>query len=397
MRENWVVICGAARNRERLEETVLHHHRLRKAGTINGVVLSTWYGEIDQHQGLRDLLETLGIGTVETADPGMDRSGNLARQTKQLRLGLELCPEDAFVLKTRTDKNLTTDLDTAIFSTDLTPDAESYPGFPPLFEHRIAVNEAHILSPFFITDFEFYGHRRDLTRLLDLNANLWFRHNGWREHWIPEIRLFGLPFCADFPVFRAYFRRAVDPVRINLPDVPVYRHESLSPEASAVSAKIVRLVTSDKFASSMLMTWWAILDRYFRIGLTQSAGSETACAADRERLAGVPLEELLAPATSPGHGLPNNTRGPDNYFIRARNHAFLDAFRQGELADTADYRRLRAVYETVSDNAFHAEFRDSLGEPHPGAARFFQKLTGIIGEQPYYAIIRKPGQQYEGI
>jgi len=397
VRKNWCVICGAVRNRDTLLETLIHHVKLRDAGFIDGIVLSTWYNEIDAHDGLRQLLEKLDIGTVETLDPGMDRGGNFARQTKQLKLGLELCPENAYVLKTRTDLNLTKDLNTDIFSVDLTPNSDQYLGFPALFEKKIFINEAYLLAPFFITDFEFYGQRNDLYRLLDLNNMLWFRNTCTRNDWPPEHRLFGTPFVTEFNIFSAYYRRAIEPIRMNLPGVRVFRHGTLTPEATQASYSIVNLLTSDSFSVDVLMTWWAILDRYFLIGLTDSFASKGKTTTDREALRDVSVMKILDPATSVELGLPNDTGKADNFFIRGVNHGWLGAFVNNEMADDVVTRRLRQSYQKVSNYDFHQSYKDEIGCIDEIANKFFAKLQGIIGQQLPFAVMRKPGGQYTAV
>ncbi|MEW5773133.1 MAG: hypothetical protein AB1916_06365 [Thermodesulfobacteriota bacterium] len=396
MRENWCVICGAVRNLDQFTRTVIHFRSLRERGVVQGIVLSTWFGEIDAHPGLRRLLERYDIATVETADPGDLEWGNLYRQSKQIRLGLELCPENAYVLKTRTDKNMTTALWEGLFRHDLAPDRDAYPGFPDLFEERIAVSEAFLFSPFFASDFEYYGKRSDLQRLIDLNDLLRYCCMYNRLVWTPEERLFGSPFLGSFPITEAYFRRCSSPIRYAPPGEGAHRHSPLSPAGIKLTEGILALTTSHSFGLGLLMTWWAILGRYFHVGMSSSFCSEEPMAVSRAALAGGSLAELLHPSTSGRFLLHNNTGQPDNFFINARNDAWLSAFVNGDLKEDRMYRRFRSVFDEVSSYAFHSAFRDTLACPHPMAEDFVAKLSTITGPQLPFAVVRGAGNSVRG-
>jgi len=106
----WAVCCGALRNKFELYLTLASLCEYRSRGLLEGIVLSTWKGEVERIAGLREKLESLGIEVVEL-EPLDEAAGkfislNFARQAYQLRKGLEAVPDDCFVLKCRTDYSI---------------------------------------------------------------------------------------------------------------------------------------------------------------------------------------------------------------------------------------------------------------------------------------------------
>ena len=162
-----------------------------------------------------------------------------------------------------------------------------------------------------------------------------------------------------------------------------------------ISRAVFDLFTSDAFSSKVLMTWWAIIDRYFSLGLHRSFSSREIEEKDRAAMRGAPIMELLAPETCGKYGLCTSSGKKHNFFIHAKNNAFVQAVRENEFADDAKSRRLRKAYETVARYAFHAQYHEDLKQIDASAHRFFQKLNSIIGDQLPFAVTHRPGEEYK--
>lgn len=100
-------MCGAIRNEFELYTTLSALIECRTEGLLEGIVISTWVGEVRNISGLEEKLKTLNIYLIEipTISESISQFSdiNFARQIIQLRKGLEFIPDDVFVLKCRTD------------------------------------------------------------------------------------------------------------------------------------------------------------------------------------------------------------------------------------------------------------------------------------------------------
>ena len=95
----WAVVCGAIRQEFELYSVIAWLCEQRANDLIDGIVLSTWVGEVNQITGLRNKLRFLDIILVESA-PFEDKikiNLNYTRQAVQFNAGLNnglfcICP-----------------------------------------------------------------------------------------------------------------------------------------------------------------------------------------------------------------------------------------------------------------------------------------------------------------
>lgn len=199
------IVTGNIRRPSELQLTLARLFHWRDQGRIDHVVLSTWHGEIEKVAGLRQALADGGVQLVEDDFPAESGMGHIAYQQRSLWNGLAACPDDALVVKLRTDKVFARLFDRVPAMLELLPLAAApvapLGSLPSPFEGRIIVSEGHI-SAFYIPDIVFCGLKRDLHRLVGFGR----QHDGFRfpGSIAAEQRWFSQPFLG-IPAIQDYF------------------------------------------------------------------------------------------------------------------------------------------------------------------------------------------------
>jgi hypothetical protein len=201
-RENWVVICGLVRDRQLFNTKLEQLYQWRKEGLISGIVYSTWIGEIDNYEGLRQYLKDSQVVTVETKEPDLILRGHILHQMKVLYYGLQACPEDVYILKMRPDLgNLGNDIYDILSVNNLDLEVDVSGGWPQIFDQRVVILGGSITCPLFIIDTLFYGYKSDIDKLIhfDLQYDVLYPSVGAQE------RFFIHPFIKEFKILNSYF------------------------------------------------------------------------------------------------------------------------------------------------------------------------------------------------
>jgi hypothetical protein len=185
-----------------------------RAGKAERMVWSTWRGEIDKHAGLRDYLKRHPITVVESdapvptgqIDPRI--GGHIFFQKKALALGLHAIPDDACVIKTRTDKAQIRFESCLKALEGVTPEARQSERIHPtldVFRERLFTFDARPDFLFYWDDIVYSGRCSDLRRMMTMNCEyeLLFTVNSFPA----ETRFFATPFIETCPVFRDFFLR----------------------------------------------------------------------------------------------------------------------------------------------------------------------------------------------
>lgn len=197
----WAVICGAIRNLYEFYPALAYYTKLKEEGVIQGIVLSTWHGEVDQHIGLREKLLSLGIGIAESKDAKTPGPNNLWRQFRSLDQGLRLCPRDCYILKGRTDKisGYIENFREPIMK--LSEYESEYDRNDPfaVFEAPLIVPFYSLTYPFLVKDIAFLGTRNTFDMLCHFESwtDIAQSHSVW-----PEARWKSFPFMQRFPIFK---------------------------------------------------------------------------------------------------------------------------------------------------------------------------------------------------
>lgn len=200
---NYALICGLVRDELEFRITLSQIVEARSEGLFDGIVVSTWYGEIDNIPGLRDLLAELSVILVESYPPKFKVSGNAWAQHKAMLMGLRAIPDGAAVWRVRTDR-------TAHLLKAFRPCLEAGPAarrefgnIPPVFDRRVAAMAVVATVPFYAADFAFYGMKEDLLRMTHFEGV----YDSLLRGFGAEPRLWTDPFLKAFPRFLELFER----------------------------------------------------------------------------------------------------------------------------------------------------------------------------------------------
>lgn len=186
-------MCGAIRRPVEFLFTVGELARLKAEGRLDEIVLSTWRGEIDAHDGLRDRLLGAGLILIESDPPADLGAWNIFGQHKALTEGLDVCPDDCFVFKHRTDKAYG---GTWAFAPFLEADLPETFGPGAVFRHKIVCSNYSTTAPLYLADFCFLGHIDDVRQLVNFDRRYDSDFLPSAAMILPEMRWFLHPFLS---------------------------------------------------------------------------------------------------------------------------------------------------------------------------------------------------------
>lgn len=265
----WAVCCGLIRDIKEFESTINFLLQARDRGVFEEIVVSTWFGLLEHETSLAEWLRKNRVIVVESQAPVNKTPGNIMHQFKVLEHGLAACPDDAHILKCRTDKS----------GFDIPEDHPDYfqlenllkicsfqfrkpvaaGSFPSVFKDRIYVKLGRLTYPFYIKDIVFFGYKADLQQLINYSFKLGIKFGHFPNS--AEIYFFSGPFLSRFPILSEYFFRA-NPT-------PRRKHNNDSPHRydDEDMAKIVEAEMSTEFFLEAMATYLHILHRFFWFGL----------------------------------------------------------------------------------------------------------------------------------
>ena len=186
----WAVCCGQCRQEFELYATIRLLLDLKCKGYLDGIVISTWKGELDKITGLREKLSELGIIVVESNELNIDLGEycnlNYLRQAYQLHRGISAVPDDVFILRCRTDLSI----DRIKWLTnilkgekDLTIAYDSRRSCGGL-NYKIAVTRLPVDLLFCMTDIAFLAYKADIKKMISFeNVTLKYGFNVIPDYW----------------------------------------------------------------------------------------------------------------------------------------------------------------------------------------------------------------------
>jgi len=265
----WAAVCGAVRDELDVRLILDYLLRCRQAGTIQGIVFSTWEGELEKEPGVAQLLADNGVTVVKTRP--IDRvvgdiktnAVNYWRQATQLQRALDVIPADAIVLKTRTDRAMpvTRKLIEMLANEDPLPLVEeskqrlNLPAFPAVFTHQVAAFRPRTNRAFQFTDFAFMGYSQDLRKMLHFEVPEFY----FSRYLNANMLFFIVTFVRDYPIVKDYERRI--------------KYEALIPELDRYTA-----AGGDQFPEFLkrfYAVYLGILATHFRLGSLWPEGLKT--------------------------------------------------------------------------------------------------------------------------
>ncbi len=201
----WALMCGAIRQEFEFSLLLARLCELRAEGLIEGIVLSTWIGEVDQIPELRNKLIYLDIYLVELPpfDDSCDGLLQLSytRQATQIWKGLLRIPDDVFVLKCRTDfcMDIFNKMDLILRGNgDLS--VKNYGNFHSSLSYKIAVSQFSISAPFCMDDICYIGYKIDLFKMIVFGNTLL----KYDDILVPDFLFFINPFITTYPVLNDF-------------------------------------------------------------------------------------------------------------------------------------------------------------------------------------------------
>ncbi len=202
----WAVMLGAFRQEFELYTTLAYLVELREKGKIDGILASTWCGEADRFCDLRKKLRSLQIELIET-EPLLEDSpyGNLnyLRQATQMKAALAVLPQDAVILKCRTDfSNFDFNRIDMLRETIRLPESDGFGDFTTGLSRKLAVMRYGVTCPFTFHDVTYLGTYQDLRCLCTTdNSNLSIGMDVW-----PDVWLFAPFFVTHYPIIEDFYR-----------------------------------------------------------------------------------------------------------------------------------------------------------------------------------------------
>lgn len=206
----WAVMCGTIRDELDFKLSLSKLIDLRNKDKIQHIVLSTWKGEIDQYNGLRDILDQLQVILFETpvVAEELQNSGtqsvNLWRQAKQILYALDKIPSDSFILRLRTDRSLNylnhMEKEKIFDEKNYQIEAIQYGKFPKLFDYKVLVYSPKMVRILHMIDFVFLGYHKDLYKMINFDVC----ELSFERSIVANAQWFMQPFLKEFPVLRSY-------------------------------------------------------------------------------------------------------------------------------------------------------------------------------------------------
>ncbi|AYM02957.1 hypothetical protein [Levilactobacillus yiduensis] len=327
--EVWAAVCGAVRDELDVRLMLDYLLRCRAAGTIQGIVFSTWEGELEKVPAIAALLKTNNVTVVRT--PPIDgvvgniktNAVNYWRQATQLQRALDVIPADAIVLKTRTDRAMpaTRRLVAMLATEDPLPLVETVkqqldlPAFPAVFRHQVAAFRPRTNRVFQFTDFAFMGYSQDLRKMLNFEVAEFY----FSRYLNANMLFFIVAFVRDYPIITDYERRI--------------KYEALIPELERYTAAGGKQFPA--FLQRFYAVYLGILATHFRLGSLWPQG-----------LGKVDLPIAFADFFHDSHH--HHLRG-SNLGTLINSAEIVDAF------ITQSYRQLDQTTQTVLATLHHAD------------------------------------------
>lgn len=195
-RKIYVLFTGQLRTPALFERSLADLLELQAEGFIEGVIFSTWKGEL-RRAGFTVEKNLIVIESELIADTG---TGNYKAQMKHYIEGLNYIykfSKDCFVLKTRPDIHISKEFIKKIINLNLNIDRK----LTKIFNYKIWVSWFEITKPFYLEDSYFFGEINDMFKLYNLSS-IYTRKNLGQG--ITHIRRFSFPFLDYFPILAEF-------------------------------------------------------------------------------------------------------------------------------------------------------------------------------------------------
>lgn len=197
-----VIFTGLPRLPELFRRSVEEMYELQKDGLIDEIIFVTWEGRLENQSDLRSYLIDHEVEITENEESPIDGESNIWHQMKALDIGLNLLPDDCYVLKTRSDVHIKKGFLRDLFSGNIS--YLNQKAGSDVFNKRIWVPWFRIEEPFLIDDRCFFGLKEDLTQLVNYNTKYdVFRYD---VRGLPHVRRFINPYLNEYEFLEVRFQ-----------------------------------------------------------------------------------------------------------------------------------------------------------------------------------------------
>lgn len=201
-RRIWALITGAIRSDLYFRVILIKLCDMRAKGVIEEIVFSTWLGEIDKFEGLREILQELDIVIVEKPyiDEILEKYTEISfeRQRTQIFNALQIIPHDVYVIKLRTDYIFGISRLFKAVQDNINLDVNRFGSFPLIYYKKILMQIYNFKQLLFANDRFFFASREDISKLsLPVMHNMARKYNvyaenklmfGYAYHFYPLLR-----------------------------------------------------------------------------------------------------------------------------------------------------------------------------------------------------------------
>jgi hypothetical protein len=349
-RRNWVLIAGLVRDEQAFADQLNEVVGWRDKQWIEGIIYSTWIGELSKYPAIANIISKHGIALVELAEPNLRLEGHVLHQMSALHYGLQLIPHDAYVFRSRPDMRISQEMRDFMKnepSLALGPPDD----WPAIFEERLVVLAGSLLSPFYINDMIFYGRKSDVKKLIsfDVTPEMIYAHTA-AEHFF-----FTKPFCDRLPIFQSYF--AVN---------PPYAYDD--PEWAR---RIILQQMDSNFFLQVWLTYLLCLGRYFRISFDEQ--SRIRASSELALLRDVSLSDILLRTET----VPCVNFHPATHLPTIENETCVSAVLNGIFREDSYTTRIAADLPTVRNWSFQEDW-DANALRVPKSVRDFVQAVEAI-------------------
>ena len=200
----WAVVCGSIREQFEFNMTIAKLCDLRNQGLLDGIIISTWKGEIDKIPALRNTLNELKVSVIELNEKTVieEKGVNMSFwiQEYQLRQGILHVPNDVFILKSRTEFGIDKILPfEPILRGSVSLEIDRNSEFSFKLRYRIAIMRFTLSSTFRFVDGGFVGYKSDILQMLPEQKN--DLKYGLLEDIDPDVSFFIHIFLNKIPFF----------------------------------------------------------------------------------------------------------------------------------------------------------------------------------------------------
>ncbi|CAO3424163.1 hypothetical protein [Azospirillum doebereinerae] len=347
-RSNWVVVTGLVRDGDRFDRKLRTLLQWRQDGIVDGIVMSTWIGEMDRYPETLRIIQEQGIVLVETEEPLINLAGHVLHQMKALHYGLLACPENAHILRLRPDLGeLTPSLQRMLSAPpDLT--IRDHGNWPRLFNAKIIIHGGFLHFPGYINDIIYYGERDDVLRLVNFTVHPEYIYTDCS----PEQFFYTTALLQQVPILDGYMQ--------------VHAGCRFGDAAAGQVQRDV-FAGSDYFLSAWA-TYLLCLHRYVRIGLF--ADSERSDQRDDDASGGFPMEALFQGGSFP----PGLHMHADAQSLTFLGEGWLNALFARRLQDSPLTRRFYDRLDQASDFDFQKDQTLNPLRPAPDVLDFVSAL-----------------------